>query len=234
MTQPSDGKPLSLDERILALYYARATAAAPASKEPTGGLSLLLTPEYLAAAVAEDVYTPRAGELIRCWRCYRTALLLWTPGIWRCGNSGACRRFFLAAESNFSASPTRSHCRRCPGLVLFRLRAATATRAAERECCRCHEGQLLTFPLGRVGLLTSPEDRAALRAAGDLSAEGGPTFRRAKIQDRTEALEREAARLGTAQAYDKARRYRYQLRRRRDARIKRGQAPDLDARRFRL
>jgi hypothetical protein len=91
----------------------------------------------------------------------------------------------------------------------------------------------LTFPLGRVGLLTSPEDRAALRAAGDLSADGGPTFRRAKISDRTEEFKREAARLGTVQAREELRRHLYQQRRRQLARIGRGQDPDLDARRFR-
>jgi hypothetical protein len=84
-----------------------------------------------------------------------------------------------------------------------------------------------------VGLLADPADRAALRAAGDLSAEGGPTFARARISDRTEEFKREAARLGTAQALDMLRRYVHQRRRRQLARIERGQAPDLDARRFR-
>ncbi len=220
---------LSLAVRPSPGFDSRGTTYTPT---PSAALARLMAPEYLAAVVAGDVYAPCVGELIRCWFCFRSALILWTPGFFRCTTSGSCRRFYVAAASNLSVSPTRSRCRRCRGLV-FRLRTGTGTRAAERTCTRCHDRQPLSFPLDLVGLLISAEDRAALRVSGDLSATGAPTFRRAKISDRRAELEREAARLGTVRTRNVLRRYVYQQRRRQLARIKRGQDPDLDARRFR-
>jgi hypothetical protein len=84
-----------------------------------------------------------------------------------------------------------------------------------------------------VGPLVDAEDRARLRASGDLSAVSGPTFAKARISDRTEEYRREAARLGTAQARDELRRYVYQRERRRRNRIKHERDGDKDARRFR-
>ena len=202
-------------------------------RAPSADLARLLTPDFLEQARTLDIERPAAGQAIACWFCYRSGCLLWYPGIWRCATNGSCRRYYVAVASHFTASPMHTVCNRarCRSLV-FRLRAGTTTRAAERTCTHCGDRQPLSFPLDRVGLLTDPADRAALRASDDLSAAGGPTFRQAKINDRRTELEREAARLGTARAREELRRYVYQSERRRRNRIERGQDPDRDARRF--
>ncbi len=187
----------------------------------------------LQEAATLDLDSMRDGRTFACWFCFRSAVFLFEPpGYFRCASSGSCRRFFVAADTNFKVAPARCRCRRCRGL-LFRLQAGTPTRAAARTCVHCGDCQPLSFPLDRVGPLVDAEDRARLRASGDLSAVSGPTFAKARISDRTEEYRREAARLGTAQARDELRRYVYQRERRRRNRIKHERDGDKDARRFR-
>lgn len=115
---------------------------APVFQLPTLDAASLLVAE-LFAGDAEP------GEYVRCLVCTSKRLMLWAPGVMRCGKCRSVAVFLGLPD----AALRRIGCRRrCPRRLSY-LMAGQGTRPASVRCAECGEERPAPFAVARYGIV---------------------------------------------------------------------------------
>lgn len=130
--------------------------------------------QRLLSYSALDCQVLQAGEMIRCWRCYRSSMSRYNRTLY-CVGAGACHTHYLLFPYEVPLLPDRT---RCPcGCVTWQL------KQHETRCSRCKIIQPLLPRVSQLVALLDEDERRSWRDLGYLKLEGGPSWHRASITE---------------------------------------------------